>query len=226
MVNLLDAPRVEPKDKIALLTFLGFFVWVGVTLVDWRNWTVGAFLHSANYYVVYPGNTPANHPPTEACMIHSKQHRGCRIQDPGTRGYRWWKTADFPHRAGTAHGAPLGVTKHQIIQNPLDEMDCSGAPASTTGTVWNFLSRGHTTLRFERCSPGIPCGWTMHFHNIRHAYGMPAQIEKMAKRRVHCRGGFQGGGGTSQACRVDFLMMVGGLLGVGLGQRPAMLLFS
>ena len=23
---------------------------------------------SANYYVVYPGNTPENHPPTEACM--------------------------------------------------------------------------------------------------------------------------------------------------------------
>ena len=45
--------------------------------------------HSANYYVVYPGNTPENHPPTEACMIHSKQHQGYRIQDPGTRGYRW-----------------------------------------------------------------------------------------------------------------------------------------
>ena len=30
-------------------------------------------------------------------MIHSKQHRGCRIQDPGARGYRWWKTADFSH---------------------------------------------------------------------------------------------------------------------------------
>ena len=41
--------------------------------------------HSANYYVVYPGNTPENHPPAEGCMIHSKQHRGCRIQDPGTR---------------------------------------------------------------------------------------------------------------------------------------------
>ena len=24
-------------------------------------------------------------PPTEACMIHSKQHRGCRTQGPGTR---------------------------------------------------------------------------------------------------------------------------------------------
>ena len=40
----------------------------------------------ANHYIVYPGNTPENHPPTEACMIHSKQHRGCGIQDPGIRG--------------------------------------------------------------------------------------------------------------------------------------------
>ena len=33
--------------------------------------------HSANYYnyyVVYPGNTPENHPPAERCMINSKQH--------------------------------------------------------------------------------------------------------------------------------------------------------
>ena len=51
--------------------------------------------HSANYCVVYPRNTPENHPPTEVCMIHSKGHRGCRIQDPGTHGYRWWKKANF-----------------------------------------------------------------------------------------------------------------------------------
>ena len=32
---------------------------------------------------------------------------GCRIQDLGTCGYRWWwKTADFSYSAGTAHGAP------------------------------------------------------------------------------------------------------------------------
>ena len=42
--------------------------------------------HGTNYYVVYPGNTSEYHPPTEACMINSKQHRGCRIQDPETRG--------------------------------------------------------------------------------------------------------------------------------------------
>ena len=67
-------------------------------------------------------------------MINSKQHRGCRIQDPGTHGkhqtkkknipgvpagavgcriqdpgicgYRWWKTADFSHSVRTAHGVP------------------------------------------------------------------------------------------------------------------------
>ena len=39
---------------------------------------------------------------TEACTIHSTQHRGCGIQDPGTRGYRWWKTADFSHSARCA----------------------------------------------------------------------------------------------------------------------------
>ena len=47
---------------------------------------MGAFSHGASYYVVYPRNTPENHRPTEACMIHSKQQRGCRIQDPGTHG--------------------------------------------------------------------------------------------------------------------------------------------
>ena len=28
--------------------------------------------HSTNYYSIYPGNTPENHPPTEVCMINSK----------------------------------------------------------------------------------------------------------------------------------------------------------
>ena len=47
---------------------------------------MGAFSHSANYYVVHPGSTPANHPPTEACMINSKQHRGCRTLGPMATG--------------------------------------------------------------------------------------------------------------------------------------------
>ena len=57
--------------------------WVGLG-VAWRNEPrqaemdlVGVFpqrAHSANYYVVYPGKTPENHPPAEGCMINSKQH--------------------------------------------------------------------------------------------------------------------------------------------------------
>ena len=46
-----------------------------------RALTEGALSHSANYYVVYPGNTPETHPPAEACMIHSKPHWGCIIQE-------------------------------------------------------------------------------------------------------------------------------------------------
>ena len=37
---------------------------------------LGAFSHSANYYVVSPRNTRENHPPAEGCMINSKQHGG------------------------------------------------------------------------------------------------------------------------------------------------------
>ena len=43
---------------------------------------LGAFSHSANYYVVYPGDTPENHQPTEGCMINSKQH-GVQIKTLG-----------------------------------------------------------------------------------------------------------------------------------------------
>ena len=50
----------------------------------------------------YPGSTPENHPPTEECMIRSKQRRSCRIQGPGTRGYRRRKTSDVWHRARCA----------------------------------------------------------------------------------------------------------------------------
>ena len=51
---------------------------------------VGAFSHSAgNYYVVYPGNTPENHPPTEACKLNSNQ---LGVQNSGP----WdpWQAAD------------------------------------------------------------------------------------------------------------------------------------
>ena len=48
---------------------------------------LGAFSHSARtapiITVSYPGHTPENHPPTEACMIHSKQHRGAEFRTLG-----------------------------------------------------------------------------------------------------------------------------------------------
>ena len=79
----------------------------------------GAFSHRAGtapiITVFIPGTPPANPPPTEACMITSNQHRGCRIQDRGARGYRWWITPDFSHSTRTAHGAPpepLGASLH------------------------------------------------------------------------------------------------------------------
>ena len=65
---------------------------LGCTAIDRAVWASGgvfaqrghsARAHSANYYGVYPGNTPENHPPTEACMINSKQHG---VQNPGPWG--------------------------------------------------------------------------------------------------------------------------------------------
>ena len=91
--------------------------------------------HSANYCVVYPGNTPENHPPTEACMIHSKQHRGCRIQDPETRGKHQTKTtptAEISHSARTAHGAPPKVT----VKITGLEILIPAASAHTNKTGW------------------------------------------------------------------------------------------
>ena len=105
-----------------------------MALVEGEVGVQGAFSHSANHYSVYPGNTPETHPPTEACMIHSKPHgdpgtrgkhqtkkrnpwctsRGCRVQnsrprDPWRPGV---ETAGFSHSAGTAHGAPPAPPDH------------------------------------------------------------------------------------------------------------------
>ena len=77
-------------------------------------------------YIVYPGNTPENPPPTEACMIHSKQHavqnsgpwdpwqashqknspwctsRGCRVQNSGPMATGGGQKPTFRR----AHSAP------------------------------------------------------------------------------------------------------------------------
>ena len=84
--------------------FLPYLTWFYCIFGELFN-SEGAFSHSANYCVVYPGTTPENHPPTEACMVNSKQHgvqnsghwdpyqtkhknpsctsRGCRVQNSG-----------------------------------------------------------------------------------------------------------------------------------------------
>ena len=45
--------------------------------------------YSANYHLVYPGNTPENHPPTAAGMINSKQHG---VQNSGL--WDRWQASD------------------------------------------------------------------------------------------------------------------------------------
>ena len=39
-------------------------------------------VHSANYYVVSPGNTPENHSPTKACMIQTAWVQNSGPWDP------------------------------------------------------------------------------------------------------------------------------------------------
>ena len=74
-------------------------------------WLRGALSHSANYYVVCPGNTPGNHPPTEAVRNPFRTASG-GVQDSGPwdpwlpaveHGRRFAQRA---HSAGTAHRAP------------------------------------------------------------------------------------------------------------------------
>ena len=56
---------------------------------------------------------------------------GCCIQDPGTRGYRWWKTADFSHSAGTARA--------QRTVHPLRPSSSSEMCPKNTQAQWNKM---------------------------------------------------------------------------------------
>ena len=99
-------------------------------------------------------------------MIHSKQHRGCSIQDPGTRGYRWWKTADFSHSARcapTAEGKNSAVPGHlekvraaravQVV--PFGPMLCSAVFCGVRHS-FRIFSRGAEFRR--RCTDPLPIG--------------------------------------------------------------------
>ena len=63
-------------------------------------------------------------------MINSKQHRGCGVKDPGTLGYRGWKTADFSHSVRTAHGAPPNVV---LLGAPPPHSSCLEHRSLETG---------------------------------------------------------------------------------------------
>ena len=76
----------------------------------------GRFRTAPMITLFIPGIPLQTTPPTDACMIHSKQRRGCGVQDPGTRGYRRWKTADFSH---SARCAPIVTDVRAALRVPL-----------------------------------------------------------------------------------------------------------
>ena len=54
---------------------------------------------------------------------------GCRIQDLGLRGYRWWKTAEFSHSARCAPCLLLPVvrTHLSVVEEPAVQWVIHGA---------------------------------------------------------------------------------------------------
>ena len=119
-----------------------------VRIPSWR-----AFSHSvrtAPIITLFIPGTPlkTTHLQNHAWSIQSSM--GCRIQDPGTHGYRWWKTADFSHSGGTAHG---GLVSAQILKwNPTEiegkNLSSDGQlqtlPVQAYGTWWDVGGGGHT----------------------------------------------------------------------------------
>ena len=142
--------------------------------------------HSANYCVAYPGNTPENHPPTEACMINSKQH-GVRNSGPWnlwqasdkkkrwctSRGFRvqnsrlwdpWLPVvenlrlfAQRGHSAGTAHGAPPYSTGTADWPRSEPICSCGCGSGSSTESLTSLVDLPHCrTISAAPRSPSLP----------------------------------------------------------------------
>ena len=62
--------------------------------------------HSANHYVVYPRNTPENHPPYGRMHDQFKAASGVHNSRPWDPWLPVVKNSRLLHSAGTAHGAP------------------------------------------------------------------------------------------------------------------------
>ena len=147
-------------------------------------------------------------------MINSKQHRGCRIQDLGTRGkhqtkkqipgvpagavgcriqdpgicgYRWWKTADFSYRARTAHA--------QLTVRPLGLGDCLMLPRVRGESIlWPtlFHTGGQFRLHTLEADPTakLHAAWYVCHDAIQHRIDKNRQVlgrEQVTKRSTHAR---------------------------------------
>ena len=64
---------------------------------------------------------------------------GCRIQDPGTHGYRWWKTADFSHSAGTPHKPRLVGTEQPTVPHTGGKDPVADIPDTLPGNWYQVL---------------------------------------------------------------------------------------
>ena len=89
----------------------------GAMVIPWGRFAQRG--HSANHYGVHPG-TPANHLPTKACMIHSKQHRGAEFGTLGPLATGGGTQPTF-RTARAQHGysawcAPLGAPE-TVVSN-------------------------------------------------------------------------------------------------------------
>ena len=101
--------------------------------------------HSANYYIVYPGNTPENHPPTEACMINSKQHGvqssgpwGAEFRTLGLvatgGGYRRWGRGVRPNSGELSEGIGGTFGRPTLFNRATTKSYC----VATTQKAHNF----------------------------------------------------------------------------------------
>ena len=75
---------------------------------------------------------------------------GCRIQDPGTRGYRWWKTAHFSHSVCTA---------------PIITLFIPGTPLQTPPPPYRSVHDPFKTASVQNSGPWDP--WLPGVENSR-----------------------------------------------------------
>ena len=115
-------------------------------------------------------------------MIHLKQHWGCRIQDPGTRGYWWWKTAGFSCNPC----APSARCAQRMVRSPC--IQCAGACGCETRLI--LLSYSMATYHPPPPHVNGPGAW--FFFLERGAIDMGGHVSSFQVRK---------GGGGALACR-------------------------